>query len=33
MTVIGPDGDAAHRTNMHLDQGCHGKNLPYAVCE
>ncbi|PAO79414.1 extensin [Brucella melitensis] len=33
MTVIGPDGDAAHRTNMHLDQGCHGKTCLMRICE
>jgi len=33
MTVIGPDGDAAHRTNMHLDQGCHGKSCMARICQ
>ncbi|ENT84074.1 hypothetical protein H713_00816 [Brucella ovis IntaBari-2010-47-268] len=33
MTVIGPDGDAAHGTNMHLDQGCHGKTCLMRICE
>lgn len=33
MTVIGPDGDAAHRTNMHLDQGCHGKTCLARICQ
>lgn len=33
MTVIGPDGDAAHRTNMHLDQGCHGKSCLARICQ
>ncbi|TMV03411.1 extensin [Brucella haematophila] len=33
MTVIGPDGDAAHRTNMHLDQGCHGKSCTARICQ
>ncbi len=33
MTVIGPDGDAAHRTNMHLDQGCHGKSCIARICQ
>lgn len=33
MTVIGPDGDAAHQTNMHLDQGCHGKNCEARICQ
>ncbi|MBV2142837.1 extensin family protein [Falsochrobactrum sp. TDYN1] len=33
MTVIGPDGDEAHRTNMHLDQGCHGKSCLARICQ
>lgn len=33
MTVIGPDGDAAHHTNMHLDQGCHGKSCLARICQ
>lgn len=33
MTVIGPDGDAAHKTNLHLDQGCHGKNCTSRICQ
>ncbi len=33
MTVIGPDGDAAHRTNLHLDQGCHGKTCHARICQ
>nr|WP_235992606.1 extensin family protein [Brucella daejeonensis] len=33
MTVIGPDGDAAHSTNMHLDQGCHGKSCLARICQ
>ncbi len=33
MTVIGPDGDAAHKTNMHLDQGCHGKSCLTRICQ
>lgn len=33
MTVIGPDGDAAHHTNMHLDQGCHGKTCTARICQ
>lgn len=33
MTVIGPDGDAAHKTNMHLDQGCHGKTCLTRLCQ
>jgi hypothetical protein len=33
MTVIGPDGDAAHRTNLHLDLGCHGKDCTARICQ
>ncbi|MCL7997541.1 extensin family protein [Brucella sp. 21LCYQ03] len=33
MTVIGPDGDAAHLTNMHLDQGCHSKSCLARICQ
>ena len=33
MTVIGPDGDAAHKTNLHLDQGCHGKDCTARICQ
>ncbi len=33
MTVIGPEGDAAHLTNMHLDQGCHGKSCLAQICQ
>ena len=33
MTVIGPDGDAAHQGNMHLDLGCHGKKCEARICE
>ncbi|GGA84407.1 hypothetical protein GCM10011491_09890 [Brucella endophytica] len=33
MTVIGPDGDAAHKTNLHLDQGCHGSNCTSRICQ
>lgn len=33
MTVIGPDGDATHQTNLHLDQGCHGKECSYRICQ
>lgn len=33
MTVIGPDGDAAHQGNLHLDLGCHGKACKARICE
>jgi hypothetical protein len=33
MTVIGPDGDAAHQGNLHLDLGCHGKSCTARICQ
>jgi hypothetical protein len=33
MTVIGPDGDAAHQGNLHLDLGCHGKSCAARICQ
>ena len=33
MTVIGPDGDAAHATNLHLDLGCHGQACKSRICQ
>ncbi|MBK3745217.1 extensin [Paraburkholderia aspalathi] len=33
MTVIGPDGDAAHANNLHLDQGCHGQSCQTRLCQ
>lgn len=33
MTVIGPDGDAAHKDNLHLDLGCHGKDCTAKICQ
>jgi hypothetical protein len=33
MTVIGPDGDAAHQDNLHLDLGCHGKSCAARICQ
>ncbi|GHC60598.1 extensin family protein [Limoniibacter endophyticus] len=33
MTVIGPDGDAAHENNLHLDLGCHGKDCMARICQ
>ncbi|MHC1549327.1 extensin-like domain-containing protein [Phyllobacterium sp. K27] len=33
MTVIGPDGDAAHQGNLHLDLGCHGKSCKARICQ
>lgn len=33
MTVLGPDADSAHETNLHLDMGCHGKSCTYRICQ
>lgn len=33
MTVIGPDGDAAHQGNLHLDLGCHSKSCKARICQ
>ncbi|MGI9400445.1 MAG: extensin family protein, partial [Rhizobiaceae bacterium] len=32
-TVLGPDADAAHRNHFHFDQGCHGRNCTYLLCQ
>jgi len=33
MTVLGPEADEAHKTNLHLDMGCHGKSCTYRICQ
>ena len=33
MTVLGPDADSAHETNLHLDMGCHGASCTYRICQ
>jgi hypothetical protein len=33
MTVLGPDADAFHQDNMHIDLGCHGKLCSARLCE
>lgn len=33
MTVLGPEADSAHETNLHLDMGCHGKSCTYRICQ
>ncbi|MEO6014223.1 MAG: extensin family protein [Devosia sp.] len=33
MTVLGPDADAFHQDNMHLDLGCHGKMCTSRICQ
>ncbi len=32
-TVLSPDTNAAHRSHMHFDLGCHGKTCTYLICE
>jgi hypothetical protein len=32
-TVLGPDADAFHQDNLHLDLGCHGKTCTYRICQ
>lgn len=33
MTVLGPEADEAHKTNLHLDMGCHGKSCTTRICQ
>ncbi|UCA44910.1 extensin family protein [Pseudochrobactrum sp. XF203] len=33
MTVLGPEADSTHETNLHLDMGCHGKSCTYRICQ
>ncbi|MEO8756930.1 MAG: extensin family protein [Devosia sp.] len=33
MTVLGPDADAEHQDNMHLDLACHGKTCTSRLCQ
>lgn len=32
-TVLGPDADAEHQDNMHLDLACHGKTCTTRMCQ
>lgn len=32
-TVLGPDADAFHQDNLHIDLGCHGKACTARLCE
>jgi hypothetical protein len=32
-TVLGPEADAFHQDNLHLDLGCHGKSCTARLCE
>ena len=33
MTVLGPDADAEHQDNMHVDLACHGKSCVSRLCQ
>lgn len=33
MTVLGPEADSAHETNLHLDMGCHGQSCTSRICQ
>jgi hypothetical protein len=33
MTVLGPDADAFHQDNLHLDLACHGNSCAARLCE
>jgi hypothetical protein len=33
MTVLGPDADAFHQDNLHIDLACHGKMCTARVCQ
>lgn len=32
-TVLSPDTNAAHRSHLHFDLGCHGRDCTYLICE
>lgn len=32
-TVLSPEGDAFHKSHLHLDIGCHGKTCTYLICQ
>lgn len=32
-TVLGPDADAFHQDNLHLDLACHGKACSVRLCQ
>lgn len=32
-TVLGPEADEHHRSHFHLDNGCHGKDCTYLICQ
>jgi len=33
MTVLGPGADPNHKSHIHLDVGCHGKDCTYIICQ
>lgn len=32
-TVLSPEGDAFHKSHLHVDIGCHGKTCTYLICQ
>lgn len=32
-TVLGPEADADHKSHIHVDTGCHGKDCTYLICQ
>jgi hypothetical protein len=32
-TVLGPEADEHHISHFHLDNGCHGKDCTYLICQ
>lgn len=32
-TVLGPEADEHHKSHFHLDNGCHGKDCTYLICQ
>jgi hypothetical protein len=32
-TVLGPEADPNHKSHIHLDAGCHGKDCTHIICQ
>ena len=32
-TVLSPEGDEFHKSHLHVDIGCHGKDCTYLICQ
>jgi hypothetical protein len=32
-TVLGPNADPNHKSHIHLDTGCHGRDCTYLICQ